>query len=173
MVSTVLNQPAVAGQASSAEEVAAVLAAATEDLIVATDPAGVVTVFNAGAERMLGYRAAEVVGRLKPLAWHDPAEVTRRAAELAIAPGFEVFVHAARHGYPETREWTLVRKDRTQLFAQLTVTPVKDARGEIGGTWESRTTSRGAFRRRKRCDMLKRVIGHWWSNFRPSPTSRR
>jgi PAS domain S-box-containing protein len=133
MSSMLLNRPAAAALTTSAEQVAAVLAAATEDLIVATDPTGLVTVFNAGAERMLGYRATEVVRRLTPLAWHDQAEVARRAAELAIASGFEVFVHAANHGYPDTREWTFIRKDGSRLFAQLTVTPVKDARGEIGG----------------------------------------
>ena len=119
--------------AASAEQVAAVLAAATEDLIVATDPAGVVTVFNAGAERMLGYRAADVVGRLSPLIWHDAAEVAGRAAELGVSPGFDVFACPARHGSPDTREWTFVRRDGSRLVAQLTVTPVVDARGVLSG----------------------------------------
>jgi PAS domain S-box-containing protein len=117
----------------SAEEVAAVLAAATEDLIVSTDPQGIVTVFNAGAERMLGYTCQEVVGRFTPLVWHDREEVDQRAAELGIRPSFEIFVHAARHGAAETREWTLFRKDGRALAAQLTVTPVLDSQGGTSG----------------------------------------
>jgi PAS domain S-box-containing protein len=119
--------------AASAEHVAAFLAAATEDLIVATDPAGVVTVFNRGAERMLGYAAQDVVGRQTPLLWHDPSEVNRRAAELGLAPGFDVFVHAAKHGNSETREWTVVRSDGTRRSAHLTVTPVIGVDGQIEG----------------------------------------
>jgi PAS domain S-box-containing protein len=117
----------------SAEQIAAVLAAATEDLIVATDPRGLITVFNVGAERMLGYTSAETVGQLTPLVWHDATEVDRRAAELGITPGFEVFVHTASQGMPETREWTLVRKDGQTLAAQLTVTPVLDHESAISG----------------------------------------
>jgi PAS domain S-box-containing protein len=113
--------------------VAAVLAAATEELIVATDPAGVVTVFNAGAERMLGYRAEDVVGRLTPLIWHDPVEIGRRAAELGVAASFEVFAHLAQLGSPDTREWTFVRQDGTRLTAQLTVTPVLSGQGVLSG----------------------------------------
>jgi two-component system, sensor histidine kinase and response regulator len=118
---------------ASAEQVAAVLAAATEDLIVATDPAGVVTVFNAGAERMLGYRGVEVLGRQTPLLWHDATEVANRAAELGVRPGFEVFAYPVQTGSPDTRAWTFVRKDGSRLVAQLTVTPVLDARGVLSG----------------------------------------
>jgi len=110
-----------------------VLAAATEDLIVATDATGLVTVFNTGAERMLGYAASEVVGKVTPLVWHDITELARRAAELGIAPGFDVFVYAAKDGTSECREWRFVRKDGSELVAQLTVTPVKNALGTIIG----------------------------------------
>ncbi len=110
-----------------------VLRAATEYSIIGTEPEGTITVFNEGAERMLGYRAAEVVGRVMPEIFHDREEVARRAAELGIAPGFEVFVAAARRGEAETREWTYVRKDGTRLPASLTVTAMRDAAGTLTG----------------------------------------
>src|SRR5262249_14366566 len=84
----------------------AVLNAITEHSIVGTTTEGIITLFNVGAERMLGYRAAETVGRLTPIAFHDAKEVAQRAAELGVPPGFEVFVHAARGREPETRDWT-------------------------------------------------------------------
>jgi PAS domain S-box-containing protein len=108
----------------AAERLQAVLRAATGYAVIATDERGLIELFNEGAERMLGYSAAEVVGVLTPLALHDPAEVAARAAELGIAPGFEVFVAAARLQRPETREWTYRRKDGSRLTVELTVSPV-------------------------------------------------
>ena len=47
--------------------------------IIATDEKGIIQLFNVGAERMLGYRAAEVVNRISPSDIHDPQEVRARA----------------------------------------------------------------------------------------------
>jgi PAS domain-containing protein len=53
----------------------AVLDAATQVSIIATDTEGLITVFNSGAERMLGYRAEEMVGRETPALLHLESEV--------------------------------------------------------------------------------------------------
>lgn len=112
---------------------AGVLAAATEYSIIGTDLNGVITVFNSGAERMLRMSAADVVGRCTPELFHDAAEVGRVAHELGLEPGFEVFVHAARGGAAETREWSYVRPDGSVLPVELTVTAVVDAGGLPSG----------------------------------------
>jgi PAS domain S-box-containing protein len=107
--------------------------------IIATDVDGTIRRFNAAAERMLGYRAEEVVGRATPAIIHDPQEVAQRAAELGeelgdpIEPGFEVFVRKARGGTVEEREWTYVRKDGGRFPVLLSVTALRDARGAING----------------------------------------
>ncbi len=63
---------------------------------IATDASGVIQIFNVGAERMLGYRAAEVVNQVTPAQISDPAELIARAlsAELSthISPGFEALI---------------------------------------------------------------------------------
>ena len=107
--------------------------------IIATDGNGLITAFNLAAERMLGYRAEEMINRETPAILHDPDEVHARAESLSIelgkviAPGFEVFVAKARTGYPEEREWTYVRKDGTRLPVLLSVTPITDPQGGITG----------------------------------------
>ena len=104
---------------------ASVLEASTEHAIIGTDPRGVITVFNAGAERMLGYGATEMIGVQTPTILHDQDEVTRRARELGMEPGFGVVVAAAREGNPETRDWTYIRKDGGRLIVAVSVTAIQ------------------------------------------------
>ncbi len=115
----------------------AVLDAATQVSIIATDTAGLITVFNAGAERMLGYRADEMVGRQTPAVLHLPSEVRARGGELSARcgrpiEGFEVFVEPVRQGTFEEREWTYIRKDGSHLTASLTVTALRAAGQSTG-----------------------------------------
>ena len=111
---------------------------ASEFAIIGTDPAGKVNVFSVGAERMLGYAAAEIIGGDTPFQLHLPEEVIARGIELSHelgrpVSGFEVFVAKARMKQADTREWTYVRKDGSTLPVQLTITPILDAAGEVGG----------------------------------------
>ena len=107
--------------------------------IISADPHGTILTFNAGAEKMLGYQAEEVVGKLTPVVLHDPAEVAARAAELSrelgrvIEPGFETFIARARLGLHDEREWTYVRKDGSRLPVQLSVTVLHGEGGQITG----------------------------------------
>ncbi|MEV4281508.1 PAS domain S-box protein [Actinoplanes xinjiangensis] len=110
-----------------------VLSAATEYSIIGTDPDGTINVFNTGAERLLGYRASEVIGQTTPALIHDPAEVVQQAEELGVEPGFEVFVTLARQGQAASREWTYVTKDGRRVHVSLTVTAMRDAEGRISG----------------------------------------
>ncbi len=115
-----------------------VLDAATELGIIATDTDGVITLFNAGAERMLGYRAAELVGRQSPAIFHLASEVERRGLELSRLvgkpiEGFRVFVHQPEIYGSETREWTYVHKDGAQFPVSLVVTTMRSEEGEILG----------------------------------------
>ena len=107
--------------------------------IIATTVEGVITSFNHGAERLLGYEAAEVVGRETPAIFHDGAEVVARAQELSrelgrtIEPGFDVFVAKVLAGESDTREWTYVRKDGSHLTVSLIVTVIRDEAGTTTG----------------------------------------
>ncbi|MDH2435260.1 PAS domain S-box protein [Pokkaliibacter sp. MBI-7] len=115
-----------------------VLSAATEISIIATDTEGVIRLFNNGAERMLGYKAGEVLNRFTPAIIHVEAEVVERgktlSAELGFpVQGFRVFVQKPEVLGAETREWTYVRKDGTHFPVMLVVTTIRADDGEITG----------------------------------------
>jgi PAS domain S-box-containing protein len=116
----------------------AVLDAATQISVIATDPHGLITVFNAGAERMLGYSSDEVVGINSPAIMHLESEVVARGRELTAEfgrpiQGFDVLVEYARQGRFEEREWTYLQKDGTHIKVLLIVTALRDKVGEITG----------------------------------------
>jgi PAS domain S-box-containing protein len=115
-----------------------VLDAATATSIIATDLRGVITMFSAGAERMLGYTSDEMVGQQDLLLIHLKDELADRARELAAqlnAPieGFEIVVHAVRNGRRDMRDWTYARKNGSTLPVTIDVTAVCDARGHVTG----------------------------------------
>jgi PAS domain S-box-containing protein len=116
----------------------AVLDSATGVSIIATDTFGTISLFNSGAERLLGYSAEEMVGHRTPAMFHLAEEIQARAAELSEAAGhpvegFEVFVHNARGGEPETRQWTYRHKDGSLRQVNLTVSAMFDEGGQITG----------------------------------------
>jgi len=116
----------------------AVLDAATRVSIIATNPSGIITVFNSGAERMLGYSAIDVIGVRNITELHLESELEQHARRLAFElgeklNGFEVLVRrAAREGLEE-REWTYVREDREPLTVLLSVTALRDEHGHLTG----------------------------------------
>ena len=107
--------------------------------IIATDERGIIQLFNVGAERQLGYKAAEVVDRISPSDLNDPQEVTARAqtlsAELAtvIAPGFEALAFKASRGIEDICELTYICKDGTRLPTLVSITALRDDHGDIIG----------------------------------------
>src|SRR5512141_3151519 len=106
---------------------------------IATDEKGVIQLFNVGAERMLGYTAAEVVDKITPAAISDPQEVIARAAALSleletkITPGFEALVFKASRGIEDIYELTYIRKDGSRFPAIVSVTALRDAQRAIIG----------------------------------------
>ncbi len=109
-----------------------VMAAATEDTIIATDADGRVVLFNAGAERLLGYTAAEMLGRSIEVL-HEPAELEARGRELGSDGGTTVLGHVPRRAGSERREWTYRRKDGTPFTVELTISAMRDDAGEVAG----------------------------------------
>ncbi|MEP6502793.1 MAG: ATP-binding protein, partial [Betaproteobacteria bacterium] len=118
-------------------ELQALLDAATEVAIIAVDGDHVVRLFNRGAEKMLGYRAAEVLGRQCPMVIHDADELARRGEELThqlkrpVVGRDAITAVAERFGY-EVRDWTYIRKDGSRISASLAVTAVRAGLSGVG-----------------------------------------
>ncbi len=107
--------------------------------IIATDEKGIIQLFNVGAERMLGYAAAEVVNRISPSDIHDPREVAARARALSleleteIAPGFEALAFKASRGIEDVYELTYICKDGSRFPALVSITALRNDYGDIIG----------------------------------------
>ena len=106
---------------------------------IATDEKGVIQLFNVGAERMLGYTAADVVNRISPADISDPQELIARAKSLSIeigtpiTPGFEALVFKASRGIEDIYELTYIRKDGSRFPAVVSVTALRDERNAVIG----------------------------------------
>ena len=106
---------------------------------IATDERGVIQIFNVGAERMLGYAAADVLNKITPADISDPLEVIARAAALSgelatpITPGFQALVFKASRGIEDIYELTYIRKDGSRFPAVVSVTALRDDQGGIIG----------------------------------------
>src|SRR6202453_1660296 len=107
--------------------------------VIATDERGIVQLFNAGAELMLGYAASDVIDKITPADISDPHELSARAAALSkdrsvlITPGFEALVFKASRGIEDIYELTYIRKDKSRFPAVVSVTALRDVEGAIIG----------------------------------------
>ena len=124
---------------------------------IATDAKGVIQIFNVGAERMLGYTAAEVMNQITPADISDPQELIARAKALSvelatpITPGFEALVFKASRGIEDIYELTYIRRTtaasrrwcRSRRYGTRT-TP-------SSATCSSAPTTPRASRQKKRC----------------------
>ncbi|MFD2255881.1 ATP-binding protein [Luteolibacter algae] len=107
--------------------------------IISTTTEGIITSFNPGAERMLGYSASEVVHKTTPAIFHMWDEIVARTnilnkdREVPIEPGFETLVAKAKVNAVDQSEWSYVKKDGSTVPVNLGVTSLRDADGNITG----------------------------------------
>jgi PAS domain S-box-containing protein len=97
---------------------------ATEHALVLLDPDGWISGWNAGAERLYGWRASQVTG--EPLARLYPLAAVERgipAQALSIA---------AHHGRHVEEAWR-VRRDGTRVWVEAALTPIVSREGMLTG----------------------------------------
>ena len=107
--------------------------------IISTDTEGLITSFNKKAEEILGYKESELVGKNNPGVFHDLDEVVQRTQEFSeklgieLTPGFKTFVCHTDLGLENQFEWTYVRKDGSRFPVNLSITTLKNKKGETTG----------------------------------------
>jgi PAS domain S-box-containing protein len=116
----------------------AVLDSAARISIIATDKDGVITVFNTGAEHMLGYTAQEIIGQQTPELFHLQAELDIVRSRLSFkygrrGTGLDVFFEYVAQMRLAPTEWTYVRKDGTQFPVRMTINVLREPYGDISG----------------------------------------
>jgi PAS domain S-box-containing protein len=116
----------------------AVLDSATRISIIATNKDGVITVFNTGAENLLGYRAPEIIGKQTPELFHLKSELEIVRDRLSFkysrrVTGLDVFFEYVAQKRLAPSEWTYVRKDGTQFPVRMTINVLRDPDGDISG----------------------------------------
>jgi PAS domain S-box-containing protein len=116
----------------------AVLDSATRISIIATNKDGVITVFNTGAEHLLGYRAQEIIGKQTPELFHLKSELEIVRDRLSLKYGrrvtaLDVFFEYVAQKRLAPSEWTYVRKDSTRFPVRMTINVLREPYGEISG----------------------------------------
>jgi PAS domain S-box-containing protein len=107
--------------------------------IIATDAKGIIQLFNAGAERMLGYTAAALVNRITPADIADQQQIIARSKALSskfdtqITSGFEALVFNAMRGNEDIYELNYIRKDGSRFPALVSVSALRDEYDAISG----------------------------------------
>lgn len=107
--------------------------------IIATDRQGLILYFNRTAQQLLGYRWQAVVGHLTPLQFHVQEEIAAHASALSRARGvsmaadFRALVAGLETQARIEHDWTYVRADGARLPVRLTITALRDPRGELIG----------------------------------------
>ncbi len=107
--------------------------------IIATDAKGIIQVFNAGAERLLGYAAVDVINKYAPDTFFDPQQLVDRAKALSaefatpITPGFGALAYSASRGIEDKYELPLIRKDGSRLPGEISITALRNDKTEIIG----------------------------------------
>lgn len=119
--------------ANMRQRLQAVVDASDEVAVIATDVDGVVNLFNTGAQKLLGYRADEVIGRVNPGLFHDVVEMQAYLQPEADADGrlptvFEALTARAAQG-TWSHQWTFVRKDGQRRQVRLSISPLDCAGG--------------------------------------------
>ncbi len=140
----------------------------TAHAVIATDMIGTITFFNRAAEKMLGYRSEDVVGKATPALFHDPQEMQQRAKQLSeslgrrIEPDFNLFIAPVLAGLHNESDWIYIGRDGKCTPVRLSVTAIRDTTGKtlgyLGMASDITEWNRAADRLRQSEEMLSRVL---------------
>lgn len=94
-------------------------------VVIATDPDGLITLFNSGAERLLGYAARDVVGGAIVASFMSRVEIEAKAAALGVEPAFVAFA-GAYSSASHSEEWVLTTRAGDERPVELSISQLTD-----------------------------------------------
>lgn len=102
--------------------------------LICTDMEGTITLFNKGAEQLLGYTAEEVVNKQTPLVFHLEPELTSRSHVLStgagrLITGFEILTSPLNASTHDERQWSFRKKDGRVIVVQVTISKIRTRDG--------------------------------------------
>ncbi|PIK14857.1 PAS domain S-box protein [Halobacteriovorax sp. JY17] len=107
--------------------------------IIATTVDGIINSFNPAAERLLGYKQEDLIGKETPALFHDLEEVVERSEKYgkiineSIEPGFKTFKCLTDARIPNEDEWTYINKSGKRIPVLLSITALKDSKSVTTG----------------------------------------
>jgi PAS domain S-box-containing protein len=122
--------------------------AATDFGVIVTSPDGSISMFNRGAELMLGFSSGEVIGQRAFVDFFPIKAIASRMEELKTSAGglvgaFDVFSSPALQAGVESREWSMLNRKGEPLPVMLSVYPIREGeRGLVGFLFVVRNLSR-------------------------------
>ncbi|WP_229168373.1 PAS domain S-box protein [Bradyrhizobium altum] len=117
-----INEP-VQERAERLANLLASIVESSDDVIVSKNLDGIITSWNKGAERIFGYSASEAIGR----------PITLVIPEDRLSEEREILTRIRRGERIDHFETVRRRKDGSSIVVSLTVSPVRDAHGNIVG----------------------------------------
>ncbi len=120
------------------DQLVSVIDSVTEQAIIATDADGLIEVFNAGAERLLGFAQGDVVGSRHLTDLHLTSELLERCADrgapaLAGPQDARTLLTALLDVRVGAQDWTYVRSDGSHVVVRPAVTRRTEADGAVAG----------------------------------------
>ncbi len=115
-----------------------VLDSATQISIIATNQQGIITVFNKGAENMLGYKAEEVIHLHNPMIFHLKSELEIRSQLISkeldhLVEDVDLFFAYAAEDPPEYYEWTYNHKTGRHIPVRMSINALRGPYGSVEG----------------------------------------
>lgn len=144
----------------SAQVMAGVLDAVTQQSVIGTDLSGRIEVFNSGAQQMLGFPAHDVIGRRNIADFHLPEELARRSGGEDAGSSSSPLMDPLRDGEANVRDWTYRRHDGTTLRVQVAITARHDAAGDVEGYLYVATDVTDERRQARMKDEFVNLISH-------------
>lgn len=107
--------------------------------VFATRPDGILTMLNPAAEKVLGYKANELINKQNSIIFYDPQEIMQRAQVLSqelnmkVEPGRDTLIAKVLVQGSDTSEWNLFKKDGERVPVRLCISAINNAQNQLIG----------------------------------------